>query len=38
MRRSADVTAPIHQWLIDTGRIHPDAHITHFEIRTWRPR
>ncbi|MGW1094208.1 helix-turn-helix domain containing protein [Streptomyces sp. NPDC002455] len=33
-----DVTAAIHQWLVDTGRIHPDAHIAHLEIRTWRPR
>ncbi|MFJ8077028.1 helix-turn-helix domain containing protein [Streptomyces sp. NPDC096176] len=33
-----DVTAAIHQWLVETGRIHPDAHITHLEIRTWRPR
>ncbi|WP_031101142.1 hypothetical protein, partial [Streptomyces sp. NRRL S-15] len=24
--------------LVDTGRIHPGAHITHLEIRTWRPR
>ncbi|MGW2471361.1 helix-turn-helix domain containing protein [Streptomyces bauhiniae] len=33
-----DVTAAVHQWLVQTGRIHPDAHITHLEIRTWRPR
>ncbi|MER8073390.1 helix-turn-helix domain containing protein [Streptomyces sp. NPDC094034] len=33
-----DVTAAIHQWLLETGRIHRDAHITHLEIRTWRPR
>ncbi|MGW0702304.1 helix-turn-helix domain containing protein [Streptomyces sp. NPDC002867] len=33
-----DVTAAIHQWLVETGRIHPDAHITHLEVRTWRPR
>ncbi|MER7568329.1 helix-turn-helix domain containing protein [Streptomyces sp. NPDC097941] len=33
-----DVTAAVHQWLVDTGRIHPDAHILHLEIRTWRPR
>ncbi|WP_030267274.1 hypothetical protein [Streptomyces violens] len=33
-----DVTAAIHQWLTETGRIDPTAHITHLEIRTWRPR
>jgi hypothetical protein len=33
-----DVTAAVHQWLVETGRIHPDAHILHLEIRTWRPR
>jgi hypothetical protein len=33
-----DVTAAVHQWLVETGRIHSDAHITHLEIRTWRPR
>jgi hypothetical protein len=33
-----DVTAAVHQWLVETGRIHPDAHIIHLEIRTWRPR
>ena len=33
-----DVTAAVHQWLVETERIHPDAHITHLEIRTWRPR
>ncbi|MET9444431.1 hypothetical protein [Streptomyces sp. NPDC006610] len=26
------------QWLVETGRIHPDAHILHLEVRTWRPR
>ncbi|MFG2432550.1 helix-turn-helix domain containing protein [Streptomyces sp. NPDC048590] len=35
---AGDVTAAIHQWLVETGRIHPGAHITHLEIRTWRPR
>lgn len=35
---TGDVTAAVHQWLVETGRIHPDAHITHLEIRTWRPR
>lgn len=33
-----DVTAAVHQWLVDTGRIHEGAHIIHLEIRTWRPR
>ncbi|MFJ4691743.1 helix-turn-helix domain containing protein [Streptomyces sp. NPDC088766] len=33
-----DVTAAVHQWLTETGRIHPGAHILHLEIRTWRPR
>ncbi|MEU5214362.1 helix-turn-helix domain containing protein [Streptomyces sp. NPDC020742] len=33
---SGDVTAAVRQWLVETGRIHPDAHITHLEIRTWR--
>ncbi|ALV30696.1 hypothetical protein [Streptomyces sp. CdTB01] len=33
-----DVTAAVHQWLVETGRIHLDAHVLHLEIRTWRPR
>ncbi|MER6385441.1 helix-turn-helix domain containing protein [Streptomyces sp. NPDC001250] len=33
-----DVTAAVHQWLVETGRIRPDAQIVHLEIRTWRPR
>ncbi|MGW7005845.1 helix-turn-helix domain containing protein [Streptomyces sp. NPDC054933] len=33
-----DVTAAVRQWLVETRRIHADAHITHLEIRTWRPR
>ncbi|WP_217230140.1 helix-turn-helix domain containing protein [Streptomyces anulatus] len=33
-----DVTAAVHQWLVETGRIRPGAHIVHLEIRTWRPR
>ncbi|MGX1886922.1 helix-turn-helix domain containing protein [Streptomyces sp. NPDC055287] len=33
-----DVTAAVHRWLLETGRIHEEAHITHLEIRTWRPR
>jgi hypothetical protein len=35
---NGDVTAAVHQWLVETGRIHEGAHITHLEIRTWRPR
>ncbi|MGW6954128.1 helix-turn-helix domain containing protein [Streptomyces chartreusis] len=33
-----DVTAAVHQWLVETGRIRPDAHVIHLEVRTWRPR
>ncbi|MER5944305.1 helix-turn-helix domain containing protein [Streptomyces sp. NPDC001928] len=33
-----DVTTAVHQWLVETGRIRPDAQIIHFEVRTWRPR
>ncbi|MER7973096.1 helix-turn-helix domain containing protein [Streptomyces sp. NPDC096080] len=33
-----DVTAAVHQWLVETGRIRPDAQVLHLEIRTWRPR
>ncbi|WCL83141.1 helix-turn-helix domain containing protein [Streptomyces sp. JCM 35825] len=33
-----DVTAAVHQWLAESGRINPDAHINHLEVRTWRPR
>lgn len=33
-----DVTAAVHQWLAETGRVRADAHILHLEIRTWRPR
>ncbi|MEV5426902.1 helix-turn-helix domain containing protein [Streptomyces cellulosae] len=33
-----DVTTAVHQWLVETGRIYPDAHILHLEVRTWRPR
>ncbi|WP_331732884.1 helix-turn-helix domain containing protein (plasmid) [Streptomyces sp. NBC_00015] len=33
-----DITAAIRQWLVETGRIHEDAQITHLEVRTWRPR
>ncbi|MFD9865531.1 helix-turn-helix domain containing protein [Streptomyces alboflavus] len=35
---AGDVTASVHQWLVETGRIRPDAHIIHLEVRTWRPR
>ncbi|MGY0055056.1 helix-turn-helix domain containing protein [Streptomyces sp. LZ34] len=33
-----DVTAAVHQWLAETGRIRPDAEIIYLEVRTWRPR
>ncbi|MFJ4031542.1 hypothetical protein [Streptomyces griseoluteus] len=35
---AGDVTVAVQQWLVQTGRIHPNAHLTHPEIRTWRPR
>ncbi|WP_405968379.1 helix-turn-helix domain containing protein [Streptomyces sp. NBC_00015] len=33
-----DVTVAVHQWLVDSERIHAEAHIIHLEVRTWRPR
>ncbi|MFE9181336.1 helix-turn-helix domain containing protein [Streptomyces sp. NPDC007126] len=33
-----DVTAAVQQWLVETGRVRPDAQILHLEVRTWRPR
>ncbi|WP_438453362.1 helix-turn-helix domain containing protein [Streptomyces asiaticus] len=33
-----DVTAAVHQWLVETSRIRPDAEIIYLEVRTWRPR
>ncbi|MEV6012314.1 hypothetical protein AB0M29_36610 [Streptomyces sp. NPDC051976] len=33
-----DVTAAVHAFLVETGRINPEAHIIHLEIRTSRPR
>ncbi|MEU4615248.1 helix-turn-helix domain containing protein [Streptomyces umbrinus] len=33
-----DVTAAVHQWLVESGRIRSDAQIIHLEVRTWRPR
>ncbi|KUL53287.1 hypothetical protein [Streptomyces sp. NRRL S-1521] len=33
-----DVTAAVHQWLVESGRIRADAQIIHLEVRTWRPR
>lgn len=33
-----DVTAAVHQWLVETGRIYDSARILHLELRTWRPR
>ncbi|MGW6521717.1 helix-turn-helix domain containing protein [Streptomyces sp. NPDC054962] len=35
---AGDVTAAIHQWLTESGRIREDAQIIHLEVRTWRPR
>ncbi|MER0245649.1 helix-turn-helix domain containing protein [Streptomyces sp. HSW2009] len=33
-----DVTAAVHHWLVETGRIREDAQILHLEVRTWRRR
>ncbi|MFE2693664.1 hypothetical protein [Streptomyces mirabilis] len=33
-----DVTAAVKGWLVDTGRIHPEAEIVYLEIRAWKPR
>ncbi|WP_240970594.1 helix-turn-helix domain containing protein [Actinacidiphila epipremni] len=33
-----DVTAAVHAFLVETGRVHPSARIIHLEIRTWRAR
>ncbi|MGW0647333.1 hypothetical protein ACWD4T_00770 [Streptomyces umbrinus] len=33
-----DVTAAVKGWLVDTGRMHPEAQIVYLEIRAWRPR
>ncbi|MFJ5920789.1 helix-turn-helix domain containing protein [Streptomyces ardesiacus] len=33
-----DVTAAVRQWLLESGRIRPDAKILYLEVRTWRPR
>jgi hypothetical protein len=27
----------VRGWLVNTGRIHPDARITNLEIRSWKP-
>ncbi|WP_245970340.1 helix-turn-helix domain containing protein [Streptomyces rishiriensis] len=35
---SGDVTAAVHQWLVEGARIRADAQIIHLEVRTWRPR
>ncbi|MFF3469076.1 helix-turn-helix domain containing protein [Streptomyces sp. NPDC002619] len=35
---AGDVTAAVHQWLVETGRIRADAQIIHLEVRTWHPR
>jgi hypothetical protein len=34
---NGDVAAAVRGWLVDTGRIHPDARITNIEIRGWKP-
>jgi hypothetical protein len=31
-----DVTAAVKGWLVDTGRMHPEAEIVYLEIRAWR--
>ncbi|ADI12449.1 hypothetical protein SBI_09331 [Streptomyces bingchenggensis BCW-1] len=33
-----DVTAAVHQWPVETGRIRPDTEIVYLEVRTWCPR
>ncbi|MEV6655104.1 hypothetical protein [Streptomyces sp. NPDC051219] len=33
-----DVAAAVRGWLVDTGRLDPDAIIVHLEIRAWKPR
>ena len=31
-----DVTAAVKGWLVDTGRMHPEAEIVYLEIRAWK--
>ena len=31
----SDVAAAVRNWLVDTGRLEPDAVITHLEVRGW---
>ncbi|MER5184816.1 hypothetical protein ABT009_42120 [Streptomyces sp. NPDC002896] len=31
-----DVAAAVRKWLVDTGRLRPDAALTHLEIRGWK--
>ncbi|MCX5559520.1 hypothetical protein [Streptomyces sp. NBC_00038] len=31
-----DVTAAVKGWLVETGRMHPEAEIVYLEIRAWR--
>jgi hypothetical protein len=33
-----DVAAAVRSWMVDTGRLAPDAQITHLEVRGWKPR
>jgi hypothetical protein len=32
-----DVAAAVRGWLVETGRLHPDAQLTHLEVRGWKP-
>jgi predicted transcriptional regulator len=32
-----DVHVAVRDWLVETGRLHPDARITNLEIRGWKP-
>jgi hypothetical protein len=32
-----DVAAAVRGWMVDTGRLAPDAALTHLEVRGWTP-
>lgn len=32
-----DVAAAVRDWMVDTGRLDPDAALTHLEVRGWTP-
>ncbi|MDJ0347436.1 hypothetical protein QMK19_35560 [Streptomyces sp. H10-C2] len=32
-----DVAAAVRGWLVETGRLQPDAKLTHLEVRGWKP-